>query len=212
MPSFLKKRSETEELPVLPAWHPNFRNTEKLPDTKVVRTAFFVNGIAIFAALSLGTFLAFREWQLNVLNNQIAQVQSEITRNKVLSDRAVAAFKSFQSSEAKVAEVETFIISKPSVSVLVLRLAQTLPSNIAIDTLDLRDAGMTLRLSIRGDAAAASGYATAYLDQLRKDKELSLFDDFSFTGSPVRNPATGRMAVEFMLRLKPALVPAKKKS
>lgn len=68
-----------------------------------------------------------------------------------------------------------------------------------------------MRLSIRGDAAAASGYATAYLEQLRKDKELSQFEEFSFTGSPVRNPATGRMAVEFMLRLKPAVVLAKKK-
>ena len=29
----------------MPAWHPNFRNYEKLPDIKVVRTAFFVNGV-----------------------------------------------------------------------------------------------------------------------------------------------------------------------
>lgn len=208
---FLKKKSEAEQAPVLPAWHPNFRSAEKLPDIKVVRTAFFVNGIAIVSALSLGAFLGFKEWQLNVVNNQIGQIQSEIARNKPASDRAVATYKKFQTSEAKIAEVDAFLKSKPVVSVLIMRLAQTLPANIAIDTLDLREGGMTMRLSIRGEAAAASGYATAYLEQLRRDKELSQFDDFSFTGSPVRNPATGRMAVEFMLRLKPAVAPAKKK-
>ena len=64
-----------------------------------------------------------------------------------------------------------------------------------------------------GDAAAASGHATAYLEQLRNDKELSLFDQFTFTSTPTRNPATGRMAVEFLLRLKPAApAPGGKKS
>jgi len=211
MLSFLKKKNEAEQAPVLPAWHPNFRNPERLPDIKVVRTAFFVNGVAIFAAVLLGAFLVFREWQLSVINNQIDLVQAEIVRNKVASDRAIAVYKKFQASEFKIAEVDAFLKSKPIVSVLVLRLAQTLPPAIAIDTLDLRDTGMTMRLSIRGDAAAASGYATSYLEQLRNDKELSQFDDFAFTGSPVRNPATGRMAVEFMLRLKPMAPPAKKK-
>ncbi len=195
----------------LPSWHPNFRNAESLPDIKVVRTAFFINGIAILSALSLGAFLGLKEWQLNVVNSQISQIQAEITRNKSSSDKAVAIYKQFQASEGKVAEVENFLKSKSIISVLVLRLSATLPPNIAIDTLDMRDSGMTMRLSIRGDAAAASGYATAYLEQLRKDKELSQFEEFSFTGSPVRNPATGRMAVEFMLRLKPAVVLAKKK-
>ena len=48
MLSLLKKKSEAAAAPTVPAWHPNFRNYEKLPDLKVVRTAFFVNGAAIF--------------------------------------------------------------------------------------------------------------------------------------------------------------------
>jgi len=208
---FLKKKSEAAEAPALPAWHPNFRNLEKLPDIKVVRTAFFVNGLSIAVAAVLSIYFGFKEWELSVVKGQISQLQAEIARDKPASDRAIEQFKKFQASEAKIGEVETFLKSKPIVSVLVLRLAKTLPGNVAIDSLDLREAGMTMRLSIRGDAAAASGYANAYLEQLRNDKELSLFDDFNFTGSPVRNPSSGRMAVEFMLRLK-APVAAKKKS
>jgi hypothetical protein len=203
MLSLLKKKSDADAPPALPAWHPNFRNYKKLPDVKVVRTAFFVNGIAILAAVTLGAYVGFREYQLNVVNVQIAQVQAQIDRDKKVSDQAVALFKKFQAEEAKVMEVETFLKSKPLVSTLILRLAQTLPQNIAIDNIDLRDTGLTLRLSVRGDAAAASGYATAYLEQLRADKQLNqLFEQATFTNSPMRNPATGKMAVEFLLRTK----------
>ena len=85
---------------------------------------------------------------------------------------------------------------------MILRLAKTLTKNISIDNIDLRDSGMTLRLSVRGDAAAASGYATAYLEQLRADKQLDQFAEVAFTNTPTRNPATGKMAVEFLLRPK----------
>ena len=210
MLSLLKKKSETAEMPMLPAWHPNFRNYEKLPDVKVVRTAFFVNGAAIFVAVALGIFFGFKEWQLHVVNGQIKQVESQINRDKRASDQAVALFKKFQADEARVNEVDTFVKSKTLVSVLVLRLAETLPSNVALDSLELRDTGLTMRLSVRGDAAAASGYATSYLEQLRADKQLAQFDEFTFTSTPMRNPATGRMAVEFLLRLKPPAAVAPK--
>ena len=203
MLSLLKKKSDADAAPAVPAWHPNFRNYQKLPDIKVVRTAFFVNGIAILLVVSLGAYLGFREWNLRLLNQQIAQTQSQIDRDKKPSEQAVALFKKFQAAEAKVLEVETFITSKPIVSALIVRLAQTLPKNIALDNFDLRDTGITVRLSVRGDLVSASGYATAYLEQLRADKELAPFTDVSFTSTPTPNPATGLMAVEFLMRKAP---------
>lgn len=203
MLSLLKKKSDADADPAQPAWHPNFRNYKKLPDIKVVRTAFFVNGLSIAVALALIAYVGFREWQLKGLKDQLTQVQSEIDRDKKVSDQAVALFKSFQTEEAKVVEVDTFVKAKPVVSSLIIRLAQTLPKNVALDNIDLRDAGMTLRLSIKGDAVTAGGFADAYLEQLRNDKELSLFGDASFTSAPTRNPATGKMAVEFLLKTRP---------
>ena len=200
----LKRKSDADAPPALPAWHPNFRNYKKLPDVKVVRTAFFVNGLALFVAISLGAYVGFREYQLSAITKQVDEVQAQIDRDKKISDQAVALFKSFQAEEAKALEVEGFVKAKPLVSALILRLAQTLPKNIALDNMDLRDTGMTLRLSVRGDAAAASGYAEAYLAQLRSDKQLDQFDQVTFTNTPTRNPATGKMAVEFALRTKAA--------
>jgi len=179
-----------------------------LPDIKVVRTAFFVNGAAIVIALSATLYFGLKEWQLRGLQGQTAVLQSRIDRDKKASDQAVALFKKFQTEEAKVVEVDAFVQSKPIVSALIMRLGETLPPNIAIDSIDLRDNGLVLRMSVRGDAAAASGYASAYLDQLKADKQLTNFEDVVFTSTPTRNPATNRMAVEFLLKTRgPASAP-----
>lgn len=205
MLSLLKKKNEAAAAPPLvPNWHPNFRNFEKLPDTKVVRTAFFINGAAIFIAVALGIYLGTKEWQLRVIKVQIADEQRKIDRDKRPSDQGVGLYKKFQAEEARIGEVDAFIKSKPLFSVLVLRLGETLPTNIAIDNIDFRETGLVLRLSVRGAPDTAPGYATAYLDQLRADKQLSQFEEFTFTSTPTLNPSTGRMAVEFFLKLKPS--------
>lgn len=206
----LKKKSDAATPPSVPNWHPNFRNYEKLPDIKVVRTAFFVNGAAISITVALAVFVGFKGLQLRDINAQIGEEQAKIGREKDRSAKAVALFKKFQIEEARILEVDAFVKSKPLVSTLLMRLGETLPPNVAIDNIDLRQEGMALRLSVRGDAVAASGYATAYLDQLKADKELSCFGECTFTNTPTRNPTTGRMAVEFFLRLKAPAAGGKK--
>lgn len=198
----LKKKSEAAAVPLVPAWHPNFRNVERLPDIKVVRTAFFVNFAAITIVIVALGYLGFDEWRTRGLAAQRDQWEAQITRDKRVSDQAVALFRKFQAEEAKVTEVDAFVQSKPIISTLVMRLAETLPENVALDSLDFRDAGLTMRLSIRGAPDIASGRATQYLDKLRADKQLAIFDSFDFTANPTLNPGTGRMTVEFFLRYK----------
>ncbi len=203
MLSLLKKKSEAAAAPAVPSWHPNFRNFEKLPDTKVVRTAFFINGAAIFVALALGIYFGLQEWRLRGVKAQSAEEQRKIDRDKRPSDQAVALFKKFQADEARTLEVDAFIKSKPQVSVLLMRLGETLPPNIAIDNVDIRETGLVLRLSVRGAPETAPGYATAYRDQLAADKALAQFEDVIFTATPTLNPTSGRMAVEFLLKFRP---------
>src|SRR3954467_5016580 len=125
---FLKKKSEASAAALMPAWHPNFRNYEKLPDVKQVRTAFFVNGAAITLTLALLTYFGFQEWQLHNLQAQVADWQRQIDRDKAGSDKAIALFKKFETQQAKFQEVDAFLKSKPIVSDLLVRLGQTLPT------------------------------------------------------------------------------------
>jgi hypothetical protein len=210
---FLKKKSEAAAAPLVPAWHPNFRNYEKLPDIKVVRTAFFINGAAISLALALAIYLGVEEWSLHVLSGQIAEAERQVSHDKAASDQALALFKKFEAEEARFNEVDAFMKSKPLVSDLFIRLAQTLPTNIAIDSLDLRDTGLALHLTVRGTAEAATAYANTYLEQLRADKQFARFDQVSLDGFKLtnvqRNTSTGRLNVDFLLSpVKAAPAPA----
>ena len=88
MLSLLKKKSDADAAPAVPAWHPNFRNYQTLPDIKAVRTAFFINGVAILVMLSLAGYLGLQEWQLRGVNAQLAEVQAQVDRDKRVSDQA----------------------------------------------------------------------------------------------------------------------------
>src|SRR5471032_1796079 len=139
MLSLLKKKPEASaSTSHIPAWHPNFRNFAMLPDIKPVRTAFFVNGIAAFIALVLLFILGRSEYELHSVNRQIDDWQSQIDRDKPGSDQAVKLFKTFQDEEKRIREVDNFVKSKPVVSQLLQRFAETRPKNIALDNLDIR--------------------------------------------------------------------------
>lgn len=199
---FLKKKSDAPASALAPAWHPNFRNFDRLPDTKVVRTAFFVNSAAIMAALAVLLWFSYQEYQLNELRVQIADWQSQIDRDRRGSDQAIALYKKFQADGTRLAEIEAFVKSKPAVSALLLRLGETLPANVAIDSFDLGAKGLRLTGTVRGSPDQASGYASTYLDLLRADAALmETFDTITLVNLN-RNPQTGRLEVEYFFSFK----------
>jgi hypothetical protein len=206
MPSFLKKKPEANAVSEMPPWHPNLRNFARLPDTKVVRTAFFINGASVFIALGLLLWFSYQEYELHNLDRQIGDWDRQITRDKKDSDQFIALYTKFLGEQSKVNEVDAFLHSRPSVSRLLMRLGETLPKDIALDSYEQQMAGVVLRGTVRGSPDEASGYASAYLDQLRADKVLAeQFDEFSFSGPGVsRNPSTGRLSLQLFLHFKTA--------
>ena len=204
MLSLLKKKPDAAAANLTPAWHPNFRNFERLPDTKVVRTTFFINGTAIAVALVLLVYTGNRELNLDTVNSQIEEVEAQIVRDKPASDKAVSLFTKFKVEEAQLNEVDAFIKSRPIVSDLLLRIGQTLPANVALDYLDLRENLLILRGTVRGAPDMASGYASAYVEQLRVDPLLVLKIDDVVLKNLNRIPISGRLAIEIELKLKGA--------
>lgn len=200
---FLRKKTEAAAaLP--PAWHPNFRNFERLPDTKVVRTAFFINGAAILLTVVLLLWFAYQEYQLLDLRRQIAAVQDQIDRDTKPSSEMVELHKRFEKSAARVAEVDAFVKSKPLLSELMLRLAEILPANVALDAFDFREYTATIRGTVRGAPDQASGYASSYVQLLKADPILGqTFEEITLLNLS-RNPQTGRLLFEISMKLKGA--------
>jgi hypothetical protein len=201
MLSLLKKKSESVAAPAGLRWHPDFRLQAKLPDIKVVRTAFFINGAAALVVIALATYLGYNEWQLRALNAQVAEADAQIARQKPASLQAVGLFKKFQAEEARIKEVDAFVSAKPSLSELIFHLSEVFPANLALDNLEWREAGLLLRFSVKGAPDVASGHATAFRDQLAADKTLSFFGEPTIANLAT-NPTTGRLVGEIMLPAK----------
>jgi hypothetical protein len=191
----LKKKSDASAL-VVPAWHPNLRIAASLPDTKVVRTAFFVNGAAMLVTIVLILYFGVQEWKLHEVNKQINDWQRQIDRDTKQSVDAVTLYGDFKLEEAKTAEVSDFMASKPKLSNIILRLGTITPARIAFDSLDFKETGFNIRATIKGAPDPATAYASAYLKQLRTDKVLGPMLHEVDLLTLNKNPTSGRMVME----------------
>jgi hypothetical protein len=189
-----------------PAWHPNLRIEAKLPDTKVVRTDFLVNGIAVTVLLVFVLWCGIREWTIRSLGEQIDETDRLIQRDEPLSRRAVELYGKFTKEQAKTEEVVAFMKSRPTVSDIFLRIGQTLPKKIAIESVDIGEKSVVLKGTVRGLPEKASGDASAYEAQLRHDPILGeLFSEVHII-SLTRNPQTDRLMIQISMEFKKELL------
>ena len=186
-----------------PAWHPDFRVTERLPDTKPVRTIFFINSAAVLLATCLAIYIGYREVGLRALRADTESAALSLKQNKPGSDQAVELFKKFQEQEKGILALQDFLATrKLVVSDFVLHLGATLPSGVRLTTIDYKPAAVVVRGDIAGAADEASGLVYTYIDLLRKDKELAKsFENISLS-SISREAATGRIRFEAALKFK----------
>src|SRR5688572_755497 len=202
----LTKKSDAH--PVAAAhWHANFRNFERLPDTKVVRTTFFINTAAIAIAAGLLLWLASREITNFGIQDQIAEARRQIEANRKQNADALRLSKSFADEQKKLAEAAQFVGAPFALLEFVDRLGQTLPKEIVIDYLESRmvdpkKSSVVIRGRVAGSPDQASGMASAYVDQLRADPDLAkLFDPITLMRID-RNSEGTAMTFEISLNLK----------
>ncbi len=209
MASLLKRKTEKRQAPLVPAWHPNFRNFERLPDTKAVRTSFFVNGVAVVIAISLLLVFAYQEYALYVLKRQVADWEERINRDQKASSLAVAEYKKFQEEEKKVAELDAFMTSKIVFSDMLLDLSRTLPSRIAMQNVVYRIDGVNLRGVVRGAGDRASGEVAAYVQKLKNAPVFSRVFDNVTQSALSRETQGGRLSFELFMKYRTAAAAAK---
>jgi hypothetical protein len=211
MLSLLKKNPEASGGSSSRPWHPNFRNVASLPDTKVIRTTFFINILTGLALVGLIMLFGSQEYQLKELNAQIQQLDEQMTRDRKPSDEALALYAKFQAEEKKIQDVETFLKgNKLVVSRFLYRIGKSIPPKISISTLDYSDVGVNLRGLVVGTPEQASGMVSAYEKQLKADEEIGKrFDTIALTNLS-RDPQNGRLAFEITLRASAPKKEAKK--
>ncbi len=168
------KKSDKPAVSLVPSWHPNFRNFDRLPDVKVVRTSFFVNFFSIVVVSGLLLCFGLQEYNLHSIRVQISDWQRQIDDNRKPSEQAVQLYHQFQNEEKKVAEVTAFVKTDFVRSDFIIELGQSLPKNIVLDSIDIDETGVSLHGIVRGTSSDdAFGQAQAYINQLQADPSLS---------------------------------------
>jgi hypothetical protein len=200
----LKKRDAAPA--VAPAWHPNFRNFERLPDTKVVRTNFFINVAAVAAALVLGGIVGWREYQAGVFRQQAAAAEQRTAAHKKQSDEGLRLTKQFNDEEKKFAEAAAFVKTPILPTELLALLGESLPAEIQLEYVDLRPHDADPRCTLRGLAAGtkdqASGAASAYVETLRTQPRFAeLFASVNLTTINA-DSRSGMLIFEIVMKFK----------
>jgi hypothetical protein len=179
-----------------------------LPDTKVVRTTFFVNTAAGAAAIGLLLWLGYGEYKLKNLNSQIAEAQAQIDTNAKQNAEALRLSQVFNDEDKKITEAEAFMKTPISPSEFILLVGQTLPKEISIDFTDMRipvdpkGQQFTLRGMVAGTRDKAAGSASSYVDLLKAHPKLGTIFDPITLDKLTPDGGTGLMAFEISLKVK----------
>ncbi|MBA4138037.1 MAG: hypothetical protein C0518_12025 [Opitutus sp.] len=203
----LKKRDAAPA--VAPAWHPNFRNFERLPDTKVVRTNFFINVAAVALALALGGLVGWREYQAGLLRQQTAAAEARIAAQKKQSDEGLRLTKLFNDEEKKFAEATAFVKVPIQPSEVLALLGESLPAEIQLEYVDVRatdatDPRCTLRGLAAGSKDQASGAASSYVETLRTQPRFAeVFASVNLTTINA-DARSGMLVFEIVMKFKTA--------
>lgn len=204
----LPKKSDAQPA-VAPLWHPNFRNFERLPDTKVVRTTFFVNTAAIALTLSLLLWFGYNEYHIKSLADQIADAQKQVDDNSRQNKEALRLSKIFAEEQKKLAEVADFQHALLSPSEFIALLGENQPKEISIETIEGRLVGtpgnppvFQLRGLVAGTPDQASGTASRYVDMLKAQPKLGAIFDPITLNNLNRDARANFLAFDITLKMK----------
>lgn len=175
MLSLLNKSGGDKAAAQVIPWRPDFRDVSQLPDTKTVRTNFFVNVVAIAVTGALALFVAQREWEVFNLRSGLNDLDSRIAQNKAASEKAQASYKLFQAEEKKFAEAHLLVKSPFRFPDFILHLGQILPPGVSVQDIEYRgpDQNVLVTGVVKGLDAAASDLASVFVKQLQSDPALA---------------------------------------
>jgi hypothetical protein len=185
------------------AWHPNFRNRERLPDTKVVRTFFFVNVTAITVVLGLILCFWYQEYRIRVMDRQLTVWQAQIAKNKKSAAEAGALSKRFAEDEKKIRELDAFLQQRFVLTQFLVHLGKSLPANLVIDAVEIHETGITLHGSVAGSPVEAVERTTAYVELLQRDDYFKgAFETKDVRPDVKRDQASGHVTFDLSMQFK----------
>ena len=91
-----------------PLWRPDFRDSQTLPDIKVIRTDFLLNAVSVSLAIGLLGLLLYREYRSVQLSRSIDDVVVNIESNEKANEENLRMSAEFSAIQKPMEEVARF--------------------------------------------------------------------------------------------------------
>jgi hypothetical protein len=206
LPLLKKKEPKSENVTPGVSWHPDFRNKATLPDTKTVRTKFFVHIVVIAVTVGLALYVGFREFNISTLRSELAAIESQIEANTKLSNAAVTNYTKFQAEETRYQEAYALIKAPFRFPDFLVVLGELLPPGARINQVDYRGAGKIILVTgtVRGLDAAAGDRAAELVRKLQEEVRFKEHFSSVVLTNLGRDAAKGNLDLEIAFTFKPA--------
>jgi hypothetical protein len=159
-------------------WRPDFRELQSLPDTKVIRTGFLLNLLAIAVTLGVLTAYLIKEYTLQTVAGSVTQLEQQVAGGTAENRAILDANKRFKQSAAVMEEVIAFDLQPVNYPALVRDVAAVIPQGMLLTALELRaDDGVPAKGKEPPFVAEFAGRIGSTSDGSTPSQVLSRFQD-----------------------------------
>ena len=157
---------------VQPAWRPNFRDVQALPDIKVIRTDFLLNFIFLTLLVGAGALYAMKELQIRERQELQAELNAAIEQLQSGDREFIRLDKEFQGKIKSLEELAKFADDPLAEGRLFVDLAKVQPAEVVLSSLSIapRLEGKTFvyTVSLNGTVTESARPAATIINEYRE--------------------------------------------
>jgi hypothetical protein len=194
----IKKTKHKEVFP----WHQDFRDTESLPDIKVIRTQFFVNFIAFVIPLFVAVLWIQKEVALGSLRADIADLNAKKVTMEASNNQLIALSRDFTKESARIESLNDYYYNLFPVSEYLATLSEEVSSGMVLSSVDIKKGNRIVGNDVVDTwLSKVSGYVdlgntgaitavNAFVEEIGKEGLLTPFLDEAFLDNLSRDQIT----------------------
>jgi hypothetical protein len=154
-------------------WHIDCRLSGNLPSNDLVRSRFMANTIAGTMAAAALMIVCWQLYQGNALRTEISYWTQRIQENQSQADELKTLTRTLGEQTARLDQAYTLVANPYVLSDLVMAFGRTRIDRMTIESINGFTGGVVLRGTLRSPSEQATQQLRAYVEALKRDKELA---------------------------------------
>lgn len=197
-----------------PYWRPNYRIASTLPDIKIIRTGFLINGIAIIAAVAMVYMVLQKEYRAYALTAIVSDLKNRADIAEPSNKKSLALNERFLTAGKYVQELDRYYRTPFEIDSLLVSLSNSVPQGLIFNSMTLQEVAMPVdkKKSVIGFRINVSGSVNELIDLNKFKGELMEADFLNPEGYSVQidetvqapDPDTRVFPFQFRIEVKPA--------